>query len=123
MNQKELVEECLKKGYNFSIPLIYRYGKKYGFLIKYKDTGRERYQVDEVKFHEWLDNWSATDSEYISLKDVCKKYNITFSAIKYVLLKNNCDITKRGTEQNGLYYAKRTDVERVIGQYNRRAEK
>ena len=103
--------------------MIYRYGKKYGFLIKYKDTGRERYQVDEVKFHEWLDNWSATDNEYISLKDVCKKYNITFSAIKYVLLKNNCDITKRGTEQNGLYYAKRTDVERVIGQYNRRAEK
>lgn len=122
MNQKELVESCRLRGHDFSLPLIYRYGKKYGFLIKYKDTGRDRYKVDETKFNEWLDSWSV-ESEYISLKDACKEHNITFSALKYILNKNDCEITKRGTEQNGLYYAKRTDIERVIGQYNRRTEK
>ena len=119
MNQKQMIKECADKGYNFSLPLIYRYGKKYGFLVQYKEKGRDRYRVDEDKFREWLDN-HLIDSSYISIKDACKKYDMTFSALKYVLKKNNCEITKLGMEQNGLYYAKRTDIERVIGQYNKR---
>lgn len=119
MKQKEMLQICVDKGYDFSLPLLYRYGKKYGFLIEYRKEGRDRYRVDEDKFKEWLDNHSI-DNSYISIKDACKKYNITFSALKYVLKKNNCEITKLGMEQNGLYYAKRTDIERVIGQYNKR---
>ena len=120
MKQKEMLEKCAERGFNFSLPLLYRYGKKYGFLIKYNNENRDRYRVDEDKFIEWLDNHSI-DSSYISIKDACKKYNMTFSALKYVLKKNDCEITKLGMEQNGFYYAKRTDIERVIGQYNRRS--
>ena len=120
MKQKEMLQICADKGYSFSLPLLYRYGKQYGFLIQYKEKGRDRYRVDEEKFEEWLNNHSI-DSSYISIKDACKKYEITFSALKYVLKKNDCEIVKLGQEQNGLYYAKRTDIERVIGQYNRRS--
>ena len=65
----------------------------------------------------------ATNAKYVALKDICKEYGITFAALKYTLIKNNCEVKKRGSEQNGLYYAKREDIERVIGQYNRRTEK
>lgn len=120
MNQKEMIKACLDKGYDFSVPLIYRYGKKYGFLVQYKEKGRDRYKVDEQKFHKWLDEWTVDDS-YMPIKDACKKYKISFAAIKYILKKNDCEIKKLGHEQNGLYYAKRTDIERVIGQYNKRS--
>ena len=120
MNQKQMIKECADKGFDFSLPLIYRYGKKNGFLIQYKEKGRDRYRVDEDKFHQWLDDYNI-DKSYISLKDACKKYEISYAAIKYILNKNACEITKLGSEQNGLFYAKRTDVERVIGQYNKRS--
>ena len=120
MNQKQMIKECADKGFDFSLPLIYRYGKKNGFLIQYKEKGRARYRVDEDKFHQWLDNYRV-DESYISLKDACKQYGISYGAIKYILNKNACEITKLGIEQNGLFYAKRTDVERVIGQYNKRS--
>ena len=100
---------------------IYRYGKKQGFLIKIKETGRERYEIDEKKFYDWLNDTKLSD-EYIYLKDACKEYKISYSELKYLLLKNKCDINKQRVV-SGYMYAKRTDIERIINQYNRRSEK
>lgn len=122
MNQKEMIEICASYGYDFSIPLIYRYGKREGFLIKVKETGRERYTVDEKKFYEWLGRGNI-DKSLISIKEACKIHKMAYSEMLYLLNKNKCEYTKMGIEQNGLFYAKRTDIKRIIQQYNRRPKK
>ena len=122
MNQKEMIEICVSYGYDFSIPLIYRYGKKEGFLIKTKETGRERYSVNEEKFYAWLKK-GHIDKSLISLKDAAKIHKMSYSELVYLLKKNKCEYDKLGIEQNGLFYAKRTDIKRIVLQYNRRSKK
>ena len=119
MNQKEMVNICSSYGYNFCVLTIYRYGKKEGFLVKTKDSGRERYEVDEEKFMAWLKRGDI-DKSYVALKDAAKKYNTSYSELLYLLKKNNCEVSKFGIEQNGLMYAKRNDLERIIKQYHKR---
>ena len=122
MNQKEMINICSSYGYNFCILTIYRYGKKEGFLKKVKDIGRDRYEVDEQKFIEWLKRGSI-DKSFIAIKDAVKKYDASYSELLYLLKKNDCEISKIGIEQNGLLYAKRTDIERIINQYHKRIKK
>lgn len=122
MNQKHMIQLCKEKGFNFSIPLIYRYGIKEGFLIKVSETGREKYQVNEKKFLEWLDN-GPIPKDYISLASAEKEFGISFMAIKYRLLKSNKEIVKLGIGREKLFYAKRSDIESVITEYHKRSKK
>ena len=122
MNQKEMVDICSSYGYNFCILTMYRYGKKEGFLKKVRETGRDRYEVDEKKFFEWLKRGSI-DKSLIAIKDAIKKYDTSYSELMYLLKKNECEVSKIGIEQNGLLYAKRTDIERIIEQYHKRIKK
>lgn len=123
MNQKDMVDRCKSIGLNVTAPLIYRQGKKYGFLVRNnKRNCRERYNVDEEKFNEWISNFKVDDS-YIALGEACRVYNISYAALKYQLNRNNCEIKKLGIIKGGLLYAKRTDVERVISSYCRRVKK
>lgn len=122
MNQKHMIELCKEKGFNFSIPLIYRYGIKEGFLIKVSETGREKYQVNEKKFFEWLDNGVIPEG-YVSLCKAEKESGISFMAIKYRLLKSEKEIKKLGIGKEKLFYAKRSDIESVISEYHKRSKK
>ncbi len=122
MNQKDMVNMCSSYGYDFCILTIYRYGKKEGFLKKIKETGRERYEVDEKKFIAWLER-GRIDKSFVALKDAAKENNTSYSELLYLLKKNNCEISKLGIKQNGLLYAKRTDIKRIINQYHKRSEK
>ena len=120
MNQKEMLEKCKEKGFNVTTPLLYRQGKIHGFLIRNGKDGRERYDVDEKKFNKWLSNLTVNDN-YLPVGETARQYNIPYSGLKYQLQKNNCEMKKMGIVKGGLLYAKRTDIERVIGQYNKRS--
>ena len=120
MNQKEMLARCKEAGLDVTIPLIYRAGHREGFIIKQKDSGRERYSIDEELFQKWIESAKIPD-EYIAIKEVKKQYNIPFQAIKYLLIKNNCEMKKLGAIDGGYYYAKKSDIERVIPQYRKRS--
>ena len=122
MNQKDLVNKCKERGFNVTSPLIYRQGKKHGFLIRNDNDGRDRYDVDEKKFNEWLDNLIVSD-EYLPVGESARKNNIPYSGLKYQLKKDNCEMKKMGIVKGGLLYAKRTDIERAIASYSRRNKK
>ena len=122
MNQKEMLIKCSEKGFNVTPPLLYRHGKKYGFLIRNGKDGRERYRVDEKKFFDWLDSYNV-DSDYLPVGETARKYGIPYSGLKYKLLKDNCEMKKLGIIHGGLLYARRTDIERAISSYNRRDKK
>lgn len=122
MNQKDMIAKCKEKGFDVTSPLIYRQGKVYGFLVRNGKDGRERYDVDEKKFYEWLDNF-IVDDNYLPVGETAREYNIPYSGLKYQLKKNNCEMKKMGIVKGGLLYAKRTDIERVVAQYRRRDKK
>lgn len=121
MNQKEILNKCKEQGLNVSVPLIYRIGKKEGFIIRNDSSdGREKYSIDEKKFTEWLSKKEVPD-EYIAIRDAMKKYNISYTGLKYQLEKNGCEIVKLGIANGGRYHARKEDVERVVSQYSRRS--
>lgn len=122
MNQKDMIAKCKEKGFDVTSPLIYRQGKVYGFLVRNGKDGRERYDVDEKKFYEWLDNF-IVDDNYLPVGETAREYNISYSGLKYQLKKNNCEMKKMGIVKGGLLYAKRTDIERAVAQYRRRDKK
>lgn len=122
MNQKEMLEKCKEKGFDVTAPLLYRQGKINGFLIRNGNDGRERYDVDEKKFNKWLDNLTVSD-DYLPVGETARKHNIPYSGLKYQLQKENCEMKKMGIVKGGLLYAKRTDIERAVAQYSRRAKK
>lgn len=122
MNQKEMIAKCKEKGFDVTSPLIYRQGKAYGFLVRNGKDGRERYNVDEKKFYEWLDNFTVSN-DYLPVGETARKHNIPYSGLKYQLQKNNCEMKKMGIVKGGLLYAKRTDIERAVAQYSRRDKK
>lgn len=123
MKQKEMVNRCRERGLTVTSPLLYRQGKKYGFLVRNgKTEGRERYDVDEGKFQEWLNLYSECVPEgYVSIGEALQKHNISYNALKYQLEKNNCEIKKMGVVHGGLYCARKEDVERAVAQYHRRS--
>jgi hypothetical protein len=122
MNQKDMVAKCKERGFDVTSPLIYRQGKIHGFLIRNGKDGRERYDVDEKKFYEWLDNLKVSD-DYLPVGETARKHNIPYSGLKYQLRKENCEMKKMGIVKGGLLYAKRTDIERAVAQYSRRTKK
>lgn len=118
MNLNEMLNTCRTYfGENISHTSIYRYGKQVGFLKK--DPNKQRYIVDEILFNDWISK-SKINSSYISLKDARREYETSYSELKYLLKKNNCEIVKCGIKRKGLMYAKRKDIERVIKQYHKR---
>jgi len=121
MNQKDMINKCKEVGLNVTLPLLYRQGKRNGFLIRNGSDGRERYNVIEEKFNEWLSNFTV-DSSYLPVGETARKNNIPYSGLKYRLQKNNCEIKKLGNIHGGLLYAKRTDIERAIASYSRRSK-
>lgn len=121
MNQKDMVAKCKERGFDVTSPLIYRQGKIHGFLIRNGKDGRERYDVDEKKFYEWLDNLTVSD-DYLPVGETARKNNIPYSGLKYQLQKDNCEMKKMGIVKGGLLYAKRADVERAVAQYSRRVK-
>lgn len=122
MNQKDMVAKCKERGFDVTSPLIYRQGKIHGFLIRNGKDGRERYDVNEKKFYEWLDNLTVSD-DYLPVGETARKHNIPYSGLKYQLQKENCEMKKMGIVKGGLLYAKRTDIERAVAQYSRRTKK
>lgn len=121
MNQKEMINKCKEIGLNVTPPLIYRQGKKYGFLIRNKSDGRERYNMNEDKFNEWLSNFTVSN-DYLPVGETARQNNIPYSGLKYQLEKNNCEIKKLGIIRGGLLYARRTDIERAIASYCKRSK-
>jgi hypothetical protein len=121
MNQKEMIEKCRKKGLDVTIPLLYRHGKKYGFLVKKSSEGRERYSVDENKFNEWLDKIEIEEG-WVAIGPAARKNNMAYTALKYRLVSNNCEIKPMGIIDGGYLYARQEDVKRAVTSYNRRVE-
>ena len=78
MNQKEMLNICKEKGLTLTTPLLYRAGKREGFLVKISDDKREKYQVDMKKFNQWLDK-NNVDKNYISIGEASRKTKISFS--------------------------------------------
>lgn len=124
MRQKDMINRCKEHGLSVTPALLYRQGKKYGFLVRNDSDGRERYNVDEVKFNKWLDEYVQVVPEgYIGMGEALHKYNLSYQALKYQLKKNNCEIKKLGVVRGGLYCAKQSDVERAVAQYHKRSSK
>lgn len=121
MNQKEMVERCKEKGVNITSALLYRQGKIHGFLVRNDSDGRERYNVIEDKFNEWLNNFNV-DSDYVMVCEFAKKHNMAYSALKYHIEKNSIPVEKKGSFHGGMMYAKRADLERIISQCGKRAK-
>ena len=122
MNQKQMINKCKEIGLEVTLPLLYRQGKRNGFLVRNGSDGRERYDINEEKFNTWLSNFTVDDS-YLPVGETARKNNIPYSGLKYQLLKNNCEMKKLGIVRGGLLYAKRTDIERAIASYSRRPKK
>lgn len=122
MNQKEMLNICKEKGLTLTPPLLYRAGKREGFLIKISDDKREKYQVDMKKFNQWLDK-NNVDKNYISIGEASRKTKISFSGLKYQLEARKCEIKKMGLIDGGTLYAKRTDIETIVAEYKRRTVK
>ena len=122
MNQKQMINKCKEIGLEVTLPLLYRQGKRNGFLVRNGSDGRERYDINEEKFNTWLSNFTV-DSDYLPVGETARKHNIPYSGLKYQLQKNNCEMKKLGIVRGGLLYAKRTDIERAIASYSRRPKK
>ena len=124
MKQKDMINRCKERGLSVTLALLYRQGKKHGFLVRNNSNGRERYDVDEVKFNKWLNEYVQVVPEgYISIGRALHKYNLSYQALKYQLKKNDCEIKKLGVVHGGLYCAKQSDVERAVAQYHKRSSK
>ena len=124
MNQKDMLERCKERGVDVTAPLLYRAGKREGFLIKVGTDTREKYQVSDELFEKWLNSYTHNiPDDYILIGDALRIYHISYNALKYRLERNNCEIKKLGVIRGGLYCAKRADVERVIAQYSKRSTK
>ena len=119
MNQKDTINKCREIGLNVTVPLLYRQGKRNGFLVRNKSDGRERYDVNEKKFNEWLSNF-IVDKDYVPVGETARANNIPYMGLKYQLEKNNCEVKKLGIVRGGLLYAKRKDIERIVATYRRR---
>lgn len=122
MNQREMINKCKEKGLEVTAPLLYRQGKKNGFLIRNKSDGRERYDVDEKKFEEWLSKVEVS-SDYIPVGSSARKNNMSYNALKYQLERNHCELKKMSLVHGGVMYARREDVERAVHSYCRRDKK
>lgn len=123
MNQKLLIEKCRLKGIETSVPLLYRYGIKEGWLIKTENTGREKYIFNEKLFDSWLDKNSKIPSDLVSLKDAEDKYNIPYQSLKRWLKVLSKETIKMGIGVENLYYAKREDIEFAVSKYHKRSKK
>lgn len=121
MNQKEMVDRCKEKGFNVSAPLLYRQGKKNGFLVENRRSGRERYKVDEEKFNNWLSKIQVEEG-WVAVGEAARSHKMTYSALIYQLNKNHSVVEKKGIVRGGVQYARREDVERAVASYNRRVE-
>ena len=121
MNQKEMIDKCKNIGLDVTAPLLYRQGKKHGFVVPNGKNGRERYDIDEEKFNEWLSNFEVDDN-YLPVGETATKNNMSYAALKYQLERNHCEMKKLGLVHGGLLYAKRTDIERAIASYSRRSK-
>ena len=117
-----MINKCKEIGLEVTLPLLYRQGKRNGFLVRNGSDGRERYDINEEKFNTWLSNFTV-DSDYLPVGETARKHNIPYSGLKYQLQKNNCEMKKLGIVRGGLLYAKRTDIERAIASYSRRPKK
>ena len=123
MNQKEMLDKCRERGFDVTLPLLYRQGKRFGFLIRNSNNDtRERYDFNEEKFNEWLDKFTVDDN-YLPIAETARKNGMSYSALKYRLVKNNSKIEKMGIVHGGLLYAGREDVERAVASYSGRIKK
>ncbi len=116
---KDLIGVINSRGFDFNIPFIYRQGIKNGFLIKMRDTGKDRYDINETKLMEWLDKCKIDDN-WMLLTKAAVHYQIPYSGLKYLIKKNNIETQKMGVNRFGGVCAKREDLDRIVKQYHKR---
>ena len=115
MNQTKMIERVKENGLNMSIPLLYRTGLRFGFLIKNENARKEKYIVDEPKFEEWLKVMTnPSNKDWISVKDICNTYDIQYSTVKYHILKNNIETRNMGFLRGGMVHVRRSDAETIV---------
>jgi hypothetical protein len=123
LTQKEILEICKQKGIDISPMTLYRAGKKYGFFEVADEQGKGRkgkYKLNESKFNEWLSK-NEIDDSYIAISEAKNKYGIQYTVFKSKLERNGCEIRKMGLIKEGLLYAKKSDIERIVAEYHKRS--
>ena len=121
MNQKEMLQECAKEGLSVSVPLLYRQGKRNGFLKETGGDGKEKYVVDVPAFREWIRNFKA-GTDWVPVGEAASGAGIPYSGLLYRLKSGKCELRKMGSRLGGLVHAKRKDVERAVAAYRKRAD-
>ena len=120
MTQKEIVEECGKKGIDACFMTIYRIGLKEGF---YSGEKGKPNHFDERKFREWLGR-TGIPEDSMFLSDAVRKYGIAYNVFKQWFLSRKIELKSGGWKKGGMKYAKKRDVEQIVEGYNKRlAEK
>ena len=108
----DVVQRCKEKGYKITRQGIYLAGKREGFIYE-NDSGK---QLDLEKFDKWLEK--ATEQvpdNYLSAKDIVKKYHVS-QVFAYTVLKDS-DCVCKNFGYKGIIYGEEKSVEDVITKY------
>ena len=115
MTQKQIVEKCHEKGINYSFMHIYRIGLREGFFIKNSEDN-----FDEEKFNKWLNEiHQSIPEDCMYIVDAVKEYNIHYRTFTYFFNKYNLGMFKDDIPHNRKFYAKKSDIIRVVESHNR----
>ena len=122
MNQKEIIKRLQERGIEMSVPLIYRSGLRFGFLVESNGKKPEKYTVDEDKFSKWLDEMADIDSSgWVPVSSVCHDNDIEYASVKYHICKLGIEVRKMGFVRGGVNYVRREDAERIVRNCGKRS--
>lgn len=120
MTQKQILEECKKRGIDHCFMTIYRIGLKEGF---YAGEKGEPNHFKEKEFYKWLDK-TGIPEDCMFVSDAVRKYGIAYNVFKQWFSSRKIELKSGGWKRGGIKYARKRDIEEIVDGYNKRlAEK
>lgn len=120
--QSDLLKIAHQYGVSMSLQVLYKHGKKFGFLIKTGErcNHKSSWQLDKDKYIEWLSSQQKIPDNFISMKDACAKHNISYGALQYQLTIAGIQPVKMGCTRGGMFYVDKDQAAAAASSYKRR---
>lgn len=123
MKLKNILQECIRRGYPISAQGLYSAGERNGFITNVTGT-RENPNpriFDREKFEEWLKGALEDIPEgYISVNEASKELNVGLNRIYNAINYEGLDYKKIGSGK-GIYYVDRERIKEHLKNYKPRS--
>lgn len=123
MKLKNILQECIRRGYPISAQGLYSAGTRHGFITNASGT-RESPNVrtfDREKFEEWIKGALEEIPEgYISVNEASKEFNVGLTRIYNAINYEGLDYKKIGSGR-GIYYVDRERFKKHLATHKPRS--